>query len=168
MVFRLIARQLYHRVILIDAAARDVARLGVFLAKGGQFAHKRQELWRIRARLDPTPCLARRGDIGVGAGQGLKLFLNPAGAARLFKLARKKFVDLAQVRDIGQRVFRLRIAQRAAGPIGKTGRLIKRLMGDLTHQSFISHLFAKATDHRRDLRVEQGFGKDARIDKENL
>ena len=41
-------------------------------------------------------------------------------------------------------------------------------MRDLADQRLIAHLFAKAADHRRDLRVEKRLGEDFGIDKEDF
>ena len=60
---------------------------------------------------------------------------------------------------IGQRIFLLRIAQRAARPIGEARGLVQRLMRDLLDQRLVAHLFAKSADHGGHLRVEQWLGE---------
>ena len=70
--------------------------------------------------------------------------------------------------DIGQRVGLLRLAQRAARPVGEARGLVERLARDLAHKRLIADLIAEAADHRRDLRVKERAGKNVALDKEDF
>ena len=69
---------------------------------------------------------------------------------------------------IGQRIFLLRIGQGAARPVGKARGFVDLLLGDPLDEGLIADLFAKAADHRGDLRVKQRLGDHPGVDKEDL
>ena len=83
-------------------------------------------------------------------------------------LCREMFVDHAQMGHVGQRVDHLRLGQRPSGPIGKTRRLIKRLVRDFLHKRLIADLFAKAAHHGGNLRIKHRLGENAAFDKEDF
>ena len=70
--------------------------------------------------------------------------------------------------DIGQRIDLLRLSERPARPIGKARRFVHLLFDDFAHQSLVSHLLAKAADHRGYLRIKKGRGKNFSVIPENF
>ncbi len=66
------------------------------------------------------------------------------------------------MRDIGQRINQLLLAQGTSRPIGKARRFVDLRLGQLAHDGFIAHLVAEAADHRGNLRVEDGMRHGAR------
>ncbi len=89
-------------------------------------------------------------------------------AARPLQLGQEVFVNLAQMRDIGQRVGLLRIAERTARPIREPARFIKVRLCNLAHQSLIANLIAEPTHHRRHLRIKQRIRHHIALDVEDL
>ena len=58
------------------------------------------------------------------------------------------------MRDIGNRVGKLRFRQRPARPVGETVRFVERVAGDALHELVVGNGIAIAQHHGRDLGVE--------------
>ena len=77
-------------------------------------------------------------------------------------------IDITQIGHIGDGVADLRLRQRAARPVGEAGGFVEIDPGDSLDELDIGNLLAIAADHRRDLRVEQGLGNEAREAPDDL
>src|SRR5262249_53243549 len=62
------------------------------------------------------------------------------------------------MRDIGQRVGNLRLAERSARPVGKPVRLVQRVARYALHQLVVGDRVAIAENHGGNLRVDDWMG----------
>jgi hypothetical protein len=93
--------------------------------------------------------------VGRRRGQRLHFVVEPGLTLRVRHPLRQRFINLAQVRHVADRVSNLRFGQRAARPVGEPRRLVDCDMADRLRELAVGHLLAIAADHRRDLGVEQ-------------
>ncbi len=92
--------------------------------------------------------------IGFGRFQDRHFLGYPGRAAFLLQLFLQAQIDVAQMGDIGQRIFQLLLGQRAAAPVGKAGGFVDLHILGALHELVIGNRVAEATDHGRNLRVE--------------
>ena len=117
-------RDFDQHVVLEDARARHVAGLRLAFAPGGEI-HQNSEIARFpRAGLEALPGALGVLLVGRGRGEDLHFVLQPGKAAGFLELREQRAIDVAQVRDVADRVVDLRRGERAARPVGEARGLV--------------------------------------------
>ena len=93
--------------------------------------------------------------VGLDRGQHLHFLAHPVGAALLVEVGGKLDVDIAQVRDVGDRVAELRRRERTPRPVGEAVRLVEVVAGDAGDKLVVGDRITIAQDHGGDLGVDE-------------
>jgi hypothetical protein len=93
-----------------------------------------------------------------GGGEHVHFFLHPIDAAAAAEIVDQRLIDIAQVGDVGDRVGKLRLGERAARPVGEAVRFVERVAGDALNELIVGNRIAVAEHHGGDLRIENGVG----------
>ncbi len=149
------------RVVLEDAAARNVAALRLLFAPCRDFHQHRKLLGLAYPGLQPLPCAFGVKVVGLGRGQNLHFLAHPVVAAALFEIGVQGREHIAQVGDVGHRVMHLVFGQRPARPVGKAVGLVRPMSGNALDQLVVGNGIAIAEHHGRDLGVEDRVRYDA-------
>ena len=154
--------------VLQHPATRDVAGLGLALAPRGQRCQHGQEALVAGARLQSLPGLVGIELVKMRVLQRRHVLGDPGEAPVFFQPRLHPLIDHAKMGDVGQRIFKLALGQRAMAPVGEARRLVDFHLRDFSRQGFIGRRIAKAADHGGDLAVEQRIGQHAALQVEDF
>ncbi len=100
----------------------------------------------------------------AGSTKDRFFLFDPFGASGSFEFFRENFIDLPQMRHVGERIFQLASGQRAPAPVREASRLVDIRLCKLANERFIGRRLAKTADHRRDLRIKKrGWNHSAKM-----
>ena len=167
-VARVLQCYLVDRVVLQHTSARHVAGLRLALTPGGKRLKDGKLARLLDPELQPLPSVLRVRAVGVDVGQDRHLLVEPGRAVLLGKLGGERAIDVAQVRNVGDRVGDLLRRERPVRPVREAGRLVDLIARHAEDELVVAHLIAVAADHRRDLRVEERVRHGAGLLHENL
>ena len=88
----------------------------------------------------------------------MHLFLHPIDAAAAAEIVDQRLIHIAQMGDVGDRVRKLRLGERAARPVGEAVRFVERIAGDALDELIVGNRIAVAEHHGGDLRIENRVG----------
>ena len=100
--------------------------------------------------------MLRFGFIRVRVGERRHFLVEPVCAARALDIGLELRIDVAQMRDVGQRIAELLLGQRTPAPVGEPRRLVDILVRELLDQIHIADRLPEAADHSGNLGVEEG------------
>ena len=102
------------------------------------------------------------GLVGARIGEPRHLLVEPARALVFLEIRLEPAIDVAQVRDVAQRVRELLLRQRPSRPVREARGLVEVLLCNLLDEVDVAHRFAEAAHHGGDLGVEDRMRDEAR------
>ena len=122
-VARLLQSDLVDRLVLQNTTARHVAALRLPLAPCRDRLQDRKLARLLHAQLQALPGVLRMRPIGLDVGQDRHLLVEPGQPVLLGELRGERKIDVAKMRDVGDRVGDLLRGKRPVRPVGEADDL---------------------------------------------
>ena len=151
---RRVAGDVGQRLVLDDAAARQILVLRFLLAPGGQRLEATQDIGLAAGDADALPGFGRIILVIGRIADPLHFLVEPVAAPGLAQLFQHLGEDFDQIGDVADRIVDLALVERAARPVSEPCALVELHAEPGVDEVAIADLFAKAERHGGDLGVE--------------